>query len=1271
MSTNYTIKAGQYRFKSVMSLPNDSSLYQQFNFTSNGIDFVVISVTPGAIFYDESLGGAFNDTHYWYESGWVEGYDHITITNSFTADESFYNWFTQNLCPYYTIDDYNFLLPNGVSTWRQLVSNEETSVIIATNSDEHEQVYYNNENNPLYTENGNLVYADDVIINSHNYYVGNGSFCHVCGRPLGYGHDLAYDESDGLTYYFCSEKCHDVWQNNTPYIELNLSDDLILTGTIDLRESDYTDLDISFYKDNEIVLTWYRPTDAPDDSVADFEAFDSLLGAGIDLKNLPEEILQDSSPIEIQYGSTYYVKAYATDYSHPIEVVSNIITINIPTYKQYLFYKAEITTSTSDEYGIALFPWLYADPENNDRTYYLVDHTNNITYSTKVEPDESGYSWLKFNNNTIQIHCYTDSTSFYRTDKNCSCTYSLYYNTDNYSDEGKSYVLYQKDSSQMGGASGNEVQLYLPMRKIALNDLKNNIPYESGEAIPYYIPKDAIIELEDGSIITPIHSTREYTDGSGDNTSEYTVITADINGETVTFYDSRDWSLGGPMYTLDSTGEVIISIYQKSNQQPEPGPAKNYLIYRLNCRANTEDKWINSSGVGNLSLSTSISYKARINDSEYDCDVTIEGSEEPSFTIVSGNITISQPYGGAIQYTNTSNENVIYSLYYIENSSIGDSSNEDRRIYWGGTYDTDMWYNVAIKNRDVSSLSNFFNISISENAHIDYNGVYVGTLTEVASDSDGSTYEIEIPNVGSLEICTGSGPYSFFTYPENMTGLISIYTIDNPSLNEIFTNIANSTRAKGSISSDTLLSLTQIATELARLNTEYQSSMEGNYEGFPFDALMGYIAGTIRDKRGLSSDNTFQLIEFPEAIDAIEVLEEDDSYTYFNIFVNNDSYTVKAFTEDLAGADPCWEFIQEDDILTKPEDNIKWMGYDLFDSAGVQVGYSTPISDGHTYTTGTVCWYCSMKAVSSIELSAGDNIYVYYCSEHYPDYCSTHGTYGLASDGWSCPKCSSPSLSSMYVYINDVELTLTYDSTRELTWENVAEYTDGFVTPSNDYVYYEDNTLYFDGSPVWGAEYPIEGGYYSTEENSDSGEDTVYDTVEIYIDGASVTITYATESDSPYWEYAVYANDFLSAGDEDTILYKGYQLYYNGAAVEYGDIIHSNENYSTENPGNSDSDPVCTCSNSGPETEFYCESCGFRAYYSTHDPSCPCYEDVTAGHEDHMTDDNYCEGCGNHLSQCAWCSNYFCPSCDLDNPDMLDYPTSSYCSYSCYELSQA
>ena len=50
------------------------------------------------------------------------------------------------------------------------------------------------------------------------------------------------------------------------------------------------------------------------------------------------------------------------------------------------------------------------------------------------------------------------------------------------------------------------------------------------------------------------------------------------------------------------------------------------------------------------------------------------------------------------------------------------------------------------------------------------------------------------------------------------------------------------------------------------------------------------------------------------------------------------------------------------------------------------------------------CWKCSKDAISSVEIN-GSTI-INYCNDHYPDYCSEHSQYGLASDGWYCTDCA-------------------------------------------------------------------------------------------------------------------------------------------------------------------------------------------------------------------------------------------------------------------------
>ena len=89
----------------------------------------------------------------------------------------------------------------------------------------------------------------------------------------------------------------------TPIFELNLGNDLILTGkalTNGAEESNPSiELDVVFRKDDEDVFTVYF-----EDSPNDFSTLNSYLSSGLDLKQLPEDF---GNSLDIVEGSSYQV----------------------------------------------------------------------------------------------------------------------------------------------------------------------------------------------------------------------------------------------------------------------------------------------------------------------------------------------------------------------------------------------------------------------------------------------------------------------------------------------------------------------------------------------------------------------------------------------------------------------------------------------------------------------------------------------------------------------------------------------------------------------------------------------------------------------------------------------------------------------------------------------------------------------------------------------------------------------------------------------------
>ena len=391
------------------------------------------------------------------------------------------------------------------------------------------------------------------------------------------------------------------------------------------------------------------------------------------------------------------------------------------TYKKYLFYKAEIATNGSGD-SVFLTPTIGYGWDASIQ-FYLEDHTEGKIYNLTHEPYDSVTSYLRTAHlpYSFYIMAYTDSLTFCRNDIEGTHTYSLYYNTDNYSDEDKNYVLYQDN---IGVDTGGDIQLYRPMRKISLRELQNNIA--SPGCVSYYLPSNAVIELEDGTTVSPIISQPEDPNSYEGNT--YTLITANINNESVTFYDSRGYGDGTTsMYSNESTGDVIVSIYTKEALNKIQ---KVYPLYRYNCRGNVESELLTANYDLHLNRAD---YRAILNGVDYECTITFTNDGDgTSSTLNVDCITIYCNATGGTYYTNTSNEDILVTIYYYqENAPFEDSVNEDDRIYWSGSYDTDMFYTVPIKHMTASDLSRIFNgfgfyISINlDNAHVDYNGVYV------------------------------------------------------------------------------------------------------------------------------------------------------------------------------------------------------------------------------------------------------------------------------------------------------------------------------------------------------------------------------------------------------------------------------------------------------------------------------------------------------------------------------------------------------------------
>lgn len=285
---------------------------------------------------------------------------------------------------------------------------------------------------------------------------------------------------------------------------------------------------------------------------------------------------------------------------------------------------------------------------------------------------------------------------------------------------------------------------------------------------------------------------------------------------------------------------------------------------------------------------------------------------------------------------------------------------------------------------------------------------------------------------GSIEQPVREEFYSILTTAFTRIGDSELEVSDN-SIDEAFTALANSVRSKASVTGT--LSIIRMIELLNGLSSIYGNE-ESTYDSTNFESCMTKLANVIRLKN--NTTDTLTLLKMPSAVSNIQIT----STTTITFYLDDVAYTVSDGTTWQnwidSGDAPAWLAIRESPngmfggilnqqegrfVMTDPAEGP--YSYDYFSrSSDTLVSnyhyYSYGATDlakecpncGQTYSGDTcpncpTCWYCENIAVSSVELSAGENLYIYYCADHYPDYCTEHKTYGLASNSWYCPECHS------------------------------------------------------------------------------------------------------------------------------------------------------------------------------------------------------------------------------------------------------------------------